>query len=311
MSVYVFSPFLDNLPSPLWIAMGPATAGAVDGLLTTARAENTVVAEIVVDLRDSGLDRDWNLDELVRIREPFFAWLRGSEERPASNTRVVLLCPGRGAIDHLVAWASRPENCDCPSFWFASGFELLDVPTPEQEGGDEATVTRLVSDALARLKLHPFVAMAHRADEIVGDIAFHFTERLGTPSFKRPNFADRSLGRPAEVKLILPGHYELEDGTLAMIPGQLPRAVLRHLLVELTGADPMRPSARTGCALLPASGWWWAGSAGREAEENAELALFFARVDRGDVASLMSYLRFAWLQDDVFATWQDSAIRHV
>ena len=113
-------------------------------------------------------------------------------------------------------------------------------------------------------------------------------------------------GRPptqhAQFCLACPSTYQLEGGLSVALPAGLQRAVLHHVVAQITGDEKGNYTGFSGYTSIPGRGWWYSENACQEVEKRVEWVMVHAKIDRVAVASLARYLQWAWLQDLVFVT---------
>ena len=157
--------------------------------------------------------------------------------------------------------------------------------------------------AVTRLQGHPIVAAKDRALELFGTCKVDALTR-GEDAFQRPK---KKVHR-RELSLFLPGTYQSEGGASHPLSNDLVIPVLRHIVLAYTGNEG-RPSETTGYTLIPGAGFWFSQNAMTYVEEPIQIAVIhLENVDLPRVRSLIRYLRFAWLQDMVFATLDGQAV---
>ena len=267
-------------------------------------------AALVLDLRfleRSQLGR--LLSRLVTIRQPLMAWLTGTGPRPPRCPPVVLLLSPTSPAAYFNRWAGW--FLDCPAFWFAAGFELVDGPALPPETDDPTPLVELIKPRLDRLEQHPLVIMGPRADELFKD-SKHKLSGLG-PGRHAYDRTFINADKPQEVRIAMPGTFQLEGGLSVPLPAGLTHEVIKRVLLSIAGHEEAvtegelqgwryRPSEYTGCTLIPGNGWWYSANASQYVDEPIELAMSHLKVDSRHLKSLERYLRFAWLQDAVFIT---------
>lgn len=266
------------------------------------------IGGIVVDLRGHPLDDDI-ARAVTELRAPLCEWLSGLVAERPHNCPLVLLCEDEACLRGLVGFAKRV--CDCPSFWFATGCELLLTAAgadpkekEEDDDGGDGVLAGAVA-ALRRLAAHPLVAEGVRGDELFYE---HRVDALGVGrrAFVRPR---RGMGgKRRELRVVVPSTFQIEGGTSVELPRPDLDRVLRHVVIELTADRPGVPSKEAGCTLLEGQGWWYSADAGRFVDERVRVAHIQLEIEEEQVASLVRYLRFAWLQTTIFCTLDGAVV---
>lgn len=276
--------------------LGPPHPEVLAAELTLAAP--CTIAGVVVDLRGRAWD-DETAGAVAALREPLCNWLSGRLTERPHNYPLVILCQDDGALRRLVDFAKW--ECDCPSFWFATGCELLlarGEPADESDGELEGALA-----ALQRLGAHPLVAEGQRGGELFATCRVDALGR-GRQAFERPVHGGAGGGgrRRRELRVVVPSTFQIEGGLSVELPRPEVDRVLRHVVIELTSREPGAVSEEAGCTLLEGVGWWYSSGAGRFIDESVRVAHIQLEIEKQQVASLVRYLRFAWLQTIIFCT---------
>ena len=303
------------------------------------------VRAFVIDFRgwDNRLDHDL-LQAIAERRSGLLNWVldKDAGDVPPSAIPIVLICATQGMVRDLRTWAT--VTLGVPSFWFAAGIEVLVVDERETRI-DVLAEQKLrplvdgVDRAMHRLHQHPLLADGPRARELFAKSDMK-PESESTGGLKLP--AIRGLQYEyelptAELRIVLPGTYQLKGGLSVPLDRDLIDDVLLYVVTRLTATKSGNPSGGTGYTLLEGHGLWFNDEAQRFVEEPVRLALthlhygekYDPKVERPDEAKLTEgerkaryrirqekshqdlrtqmnevarYLRFAWLQDVVFVT---------
>ncbi len=123
--------------------------------------------------------------------------------------------------------------------------------------------------------------MDRRAEEIFGTL--HVNSSFdGYPVCRRP----ASDATRAQFCLACPSTYQLEGGLSVALPAGLQRAVLHHVVAQITGDEKGNYTGFSGYTSIPGRGWWYSENACQEVEKRVEWVMVHAKIDRVAVASL-------------------------
>ena len=276
--------------------VGPPDREHLEDLRIRSAQRRLDVCGAVLDVR-GGLDGD-DIHALFEVRQPLLDWITNAfhaEVRPHVFPLVVL-CDDAPFARRLIDFAER--DYDCPSFWFATGCEVLAERRDGTAMPDGEALLDAALAALRRLEAHPLVAGGQRADELFKE---HHVDALGAGrrAFERPW---RVEGHIRDLCIVVPSTYQLEGGTSVTLNAGIVNDVLRHVVVKLTATPDGAPSEAAGCTLLEGEGWWYSRHARRWVDEPVRAAHIHLCIEERQAQSLVRYLRFAWLQDTIFCT---------
>jgi hypothetical protein len=265
---------------------------------------------VVVDLREQPLTDDL-LEGVASLRKDLCWWVTTPGVDRPRMVGVVLLVDKPSVERELIDYAAL--RMDCPSFWFATGCEIvIESPGADVTHWMAGDGVKQCAAALKRLSLHPLIADGDRGAELFRDCGVDALG-VGRDAFLRriPRDFRMACGDPSELRVVLPSTYQLEGGATMPLPGDMVGAVFRHVVTELTGKGEGRgrPSEDTGFSVLHGRGSYYSEKRGQHVEEAIQLAQIQLEISRDQVRSLVRYLRFAWLQDSVFCTLNGKVVQ--
>jgi hypothetical protein len=299
------------------ILLSPTTLAGADGasdlvcvgpptLQTLARVRDRIcdadsgVDGAIIDLR-AGEIEEVTLTALAELRRPLMDWLTHSAGAHPRVVPITVLCADAPAVRRLLDFAERVY--DCPSFWFATGWEILAHRRFDGATDDDGNLFRDGLLALDRLRNHPLVADGDRAEELRACAVDALGP--GLDAFERPWHPS---GTRRHLQIIVPSTYQLRGGGSVLLSTPHINEVLRYLVVELTARARGVPSHEAGCTILRGEGWWYSPQARRWIDEEVRSAHIYLRIEPRQARSVVRYLRFAWLQDTIFCTLDGRAV---
>lgn len=212
--------------------------------------------------------------------------------KPDAEPVVVLVQGDPAAEGGLREYAWRHGG---PALWFAMGYAIL----VQRPGSGELTKAHAEA-ARARLRAHPI------CEEGGNRWADLFSQRKvdGDPS-GYPTIDPCQLGespRRAELVFAVPTTYQRADGTSDLIPHDVRWDTVKWVLLRLTGTPGGAYGAESGYTTWRGGGWWFHDRRREPVDEGVDLVSIHAPVSAAMAWSTVRYLRWAWLQEEVFAT---------
>jgi hypothetical protein len=298
------------------VRLTPAIFEWLAALVVTRPAEN--YAGLVIDLRSVDLAEipDY-FARVASLRRTALDWVRGAARghaKPDAARPVVMVLPV-GGREAMTRWLDLHGG---PALWFSLGIDVLEAGrlgtnddgiAPRRRPSDGEAIVKVAAEAIKRLRVHPLVAMGERARSLFrtphGDRAIlsplytHYDDR-GFPAC--PDGSDARPAAPCELGIICPGTYQLEGSLSVPLPSEVRRSVLHHVLARIT------PRSRRGYTALQGRGWWLNDMTAEGIEEPVDLVLIHTRLRPQVAKRVAAYLRWAWLQDEVFVTFDGRAL---
>ncbi len=250
---------------------------------------------VVIDIRECKIPEAVSIiDAVASLRSDVCRWVATPGVDKPRTVALVLFVGSPPDERALIDYAT--EHLDCPSFWFVTGCEIVIVPREETDISLYNLFVRSKA-AFDRLSLHPLLSEGERGKKLFAEHRIDAL-RKGDDAFRRLVGTEEVR----ELRIVLPSTYQLEGGASIPLPGHLVEAVFRHVVIELTGKVRGVPTAKTGYTLLDGRGSYFSEKSGRHVEETIHLAQVHLKISVAQAKSLVRYLCFAWLQDEVFCT---------